>query len=708
MSELKEKKTVIGSDVRILSAKEMTLASNLRSMTDSFRYKANRFCQQQCRINSGQEKYRSILKNLREDESIIVTRFDKGKGIVLMNKDDYLLKMYTIINDSTKFKCLPDDPIIKREFSLINLLKRLLKEESITEQFFKIASPKGSNPGRLYGLPKIHKDDTPLRPVLSALKTFNYGLGKALTQMLSDIIDRKNIVRDSFSFIKELQTLPKSFSQYKMVSFDISSLYTNVPLDETISIILKSLYDTTTTTPPKIKRADMKKLLVHATKKSHFLFDGKVYDQIDGVSMGSPLAPLFAEIFLQDFERKHLSSFENIGILYWKRYVDDTFVLIDSTFSTKVICAKLSQYHRSLQFTGVDEDLITNTLSFLDVLVQRQPDVGFDTKIYRKPTFTRLITRWNSFVPKTYKYNAISTLVYRARKICSSYKSLHEEFQFIRELATDNGYPINFVNSIIGRQLNLDYNPPIPLSPSLNTETAVIRVPYFGSTTHIYAKCLTSAVIKHYPLKKIRVVYDVKDRIGSGFTTKDKIPLELKSGVVYEGKCCKCSESYIGKTYRHLKTRIKEHLSEQTKSVPPKHQKTKPNLKRNKYFSQPTTTTSSYMTRSKTGKLPPSIHNLKNNCLKDLFTQIVLVDKKGETTTPKSSIAKHYYSTGHIFTSNDFRILLTEQHKYRLLIKESMLIRKRQPILNGTDRSVPLYVFPDGIEDMKKKKRIRE
>jgi hypothetical protein len=98
-----------------------------------------------------------------------------------------------------------------------------------------------------------------------------------------------------------------------MVSFDIASLYTNVPLDETIKIILKHLYDGQVKSPP-MDRVDMNDLLDLATKNSHFLFDGKLYDQIDGVSMGSPLAPLLAENFLQDFERKYLSSFKNMDI----------------------------------------------------------------------------------------------------------------------------------------------------------------------------------------------------------------------------------------------------------------------------------------------------------------------------------------------------------------------------------------------------------
>ncbi|CAF3491182.1 unnamed protein product, partial [Rotaria sp. Silwood2] len=143
-------------------------------------------------------------------------------------------------------------------------------KEATWKEFFKISCPKDSNTGRLYGLPKIHKDNTPLRPVLSALGTLNHGLGKALTNMLLDVIERKNMVRDPFSFVEELRTLPKSFCDYRMVLFDISSLYTNVPLDETIEIILKNLYETRTTAPT-IQRDDMKQLLIFVTKNTPFL-----------------------------------------------------------------------------------------------------------------------------------------------------------------------------------------------------------------------------------------------------------------------------------------------------------------------------------------------------------------------------------------------------------------------------------------------------
>ncbi|CAF2089070.1 unnamed protein product, partial [Rotaria magnacalcarata] len=93
-------------------------------------------------------------------------------------------------------------------------------------------------------------------------------------------------------------------------------------------------------------------------------------------------------------------------------------------------------------------------------------------------------------------------------------------------------------------------------------------IPYYGNPTHIYGKRVTTAVAAQYPLKQVRVVYDITARIGHNFTTKDKIPTEFRSGVIYEATCPVCNEKYIGQTCRHLKTRINEHLSYQKRVMP--------------------------------------------------------------------------------------------------------------------------------------------
>ena len=104
------------------------------------------------------------------------------------------------------------------------------------------------------------------------------------------------------------------------ILINFSSLFTNVPLDKTMQICLDKLF--ALANPPKLPRSVLKDLLVFATKRSHFVFDGQYYDQIEGVAMGSPLGPVLANIFMCDFEEKWVMN-NGARPTIWFRYVDD-------------------------------------------------------------------------------------------------------------------------------------------------------------------------------------------------------------------------------------------------------------------------------------------------------------------------------------------------------------------------------------------------
>ncbi|CAF3015737.1 unnamed protein product [Rotaria sp. Silwood2] len=118
------------------------------------------------------------------------------------------------------------------------------------------------------------------------------------------------------------------------------------------------------------------------------------------------------------------------------------------------------------------------------------------------------------------------------------------------------------------RQLHIKNSSPTAVVPELNNGIVVLRVPYFGTESRVYGKRVTSAVAKQHPLKKVRVIYDIADRIGKGFKLKDYLTDELKSGIVYEATCSQCNKSYVGQTFRHLKTRVHEHILDQKKFLP--------------------------------------------------------------------------------------------------------------------------------------------
>ena len=245
------------------------------------------------------------LKSLCRNKTIAICKPDKGNGVVLLDKSNYDRKIMDIVGDSTKFVELSEDPTIKREKSLQEYLYYLKTKGVLDESAYQKVRPQGSKPARIYGLPKLHKPDTSLRPIVSSIGTYGYEISKLLSEILKPLSSNEFTVKDSFSFVNEILTL--SDVQF-MASFDIVSLFTNIPLQEAIDITLDKLFKDSTKVH-NFSRRQLNKLLKLVLKANHFLFNGKIYNQIDGVAMGSSLGPILANIFMSHFEKNALSQF---------------------------------------------------------------------------------------------------------------------------------------------------------------------------------------------------------------------------------------------------------------------------------------------------------------------------------------------------------------------------------------------------------------
>ena len=124
-----------------------------------------------------------------------------------------------------------------------DVLKNLRDKKEISIEQYKDLSPSGSSPGIMYGLGKVHKivtDGLPsFRPILSAISTPTYKLAKFLVPVLEPLTTNDYTIEDSFTFAEELQTFD---SKLVMASFDTESLFTNIPLQETIDPCVENLF----------------------------------------------------------------------------------------------------------------------------------------------------------------------------------------------------------------------------------------------------------------------------------------------------------------------------------------------------------------------------------------------------------------------------------------------------------------------------------
>ena len=158
-------------------------------------------------------------------------------------------------------------------------------------------------------------------------------------------------------------------------------------------------------------RNNFEKLLRMALENNFFNFDGKIYKQTDEVAMGSPLGPSLANAFLCFHEQIWLNDCpEDFKPVYYRRYVDDIFLLFRSPEHLEKFTNYLHTKHENIKFIYEKES--NNLLPFLDILMSRLEN-GFKTSVYHKPTFSGVYSNFNSLIYDQYKIGLILTLLFR-------------------------------------------------------------------------------------------------------------------------------------------------------------------------------------------------------------------------------------------------------------------------------------------------------
>ena len=559
----------------------------------------------------------SILKNLSNHPNIIITSPDKGRGIVIMNKSDYINKINDILSDKTKFTIIDRDvQALTRSLQdrINNFLRELKKKNIISESDYTRCYASGSDVGYLYGLVKTHKPNAPIRPIVSSYNMHNYHFSKFIIPLISHLATSDYVLNNSYQFVDQISAVENP-SQYHMCSFDITSLYTNIPVDETITIILEKIFLSPTQKYHGFSKQEFKKLLELALKDSYFRATGNLYKQIDGLAMGSPLAPVIANIFLCNLENQFLDNCTSqTKPFFYRRYLDDTFILFKTATEAVKFHDYCNQIHPNIKFTTENEE--NGKLSFLDVTVMKE-DGRFNTSVYRKPSFTGKGTNFFSFIFQKYKLCAIKTLLYRAYKISSTAFQFQIEIKFLRNYFLSNNYPNKVFNSVLLKFLSkqLDFKNTYYTASKMSM---YLQLPYIGRVSEDLITDLTNLIGLYYPQVKPMFYFTNHRTIKSFFRLKDR-PLDvMRSNVIYQ-YTCSCDQLYIGSTSVNLYVRTAQHQG----------------------------------VSHRTG------FDLKN--------------------PGKSSIRHHYRNCDFTFSENNFSIIYSTPDAESLRILESILIRKMKP-----------------------------
>lgn len=283
------------------------------------------------------------------------------------------------------------------------------------------------------------------------------------------------------------------------------------------------------------------------------------YKQVDGLAMGSPPAPHLANGWLSQFEE----TIKGDAKMY-DRYMDD--ILRDIKLSqTEDKLKEINSLHPNLKFTAEQEkqeqpQIHMGKLPFLDMKIIHNHQTGeLSSTWYNKPSDTGLIMNYHALAPKRYKRSVVSGFVYRIHRACSTWQNFHESLDKATRILERNQYPPSFYDPIIKASLDSiiigDKQTEVPSSQSATkSEKFPLIIQYRGKCTEDYARALHKC---NAPCSIIMTLRKLKTVLPS---LKPPVEKMMKSGIVYQLKCPRCSACYVGETCRHMNTRLKEHI----------------------------------------------------------------------------------------------------------------------------------------------------
>jgi hypothetical protein len=520
----------------------------------------------------------AAIKELKENKDVVIRKADKSNNYVLLRYCDYKRKLDDILSDTNKFSKLTADPTkdLKRK------LNKIITTINSASNSLKLKKLEGHySPGYIYGNPKIHKNqiDPPLRPIISQIPTPTYEVAKAINKLIVPFMPAQYLLNSTDEFVQLIRSKKPSGI---VASLDVESLFTNVPVETTIDIIVHNVYNHPTLAKPDISATNLTSLLKLCTTEAPFQhIDGTLYYQKDGIAMGSPLGPTFANYYMCHIENQALED-SNIKPYIYCRYIDDIFVDVGSEQQLRELQQKMQELS-VLNFTY--ELNVFNKLPFLDVLIECA-NSEFKTSVYTKPTNTQECLNYDSDAPHRYKEGLINTLLNRAFKICSNWESLHTEIERIKQMLVNNNYPNKLIESKIRTFLHKRHVEDYLLHTQDTTSEdssaveqirpTIVKIYYQNQMSQAYTddersfkKILKEHVI---PVKETTIIQPLiyyKNRKISNFlirnntcnSNKDKCD---KHNVVYqfkcnEGECKSLDNTYIGFTTMTLKDRLYQH-----------------------------------------------------------------------------------------------------------------------------------------------------
>ena len=450
--------------------------------------------------------------------------------------------MHNVISDLKATKLTRGDPTNKYQAQI----KKVIKESTIIDENEKphllISTPLAP---RIFGQIKIHKPDKKMRPVVDC----SHAPSKLLSIFLLNFLKKSNLdtsggeksLRNSLDFVNRLRNVYNN-EDLNMVSFDVKSMYSVIPIDK-MMIIFKNFLQNSKLSNVVIN--ELTKILDIIIHQNYFTFRGEYYEQIFGLPMGGVLSSFLANLYMSVWENEFLQ--DNHDIRFWGRYVDDVYALvhkekIENTFK------ELNNKDTNIQFEMENEE--NGFINFLDLRIERLQN-SFRFEIYRKETDIGRYIDGMSDHSFNQKYASINYMIHRLISLQLDNEKYKKEENYIFGIAKANNLNLNHVRSIFTKKHRIHQLDGITTHQGRNiSQNKWSKMTYIEGLSEKLGK-----ILRNY---QVNLAYkphaNIKDSFYMG---KDRIESDKRSGIYKLN--CKCGSEYIGQTKRFIKQRVNEH-----------------------------------------------------------------------------------------------------------------------------------------------------
>ena len=404
---------------------------------------------------------KTALKNLKNNKNIIIKKADKNSSIVVMNTLDYINKVDAMLSDTNVYTPVVIDDTWTVKLHSDDILRNIKTKGYINDKQFRYLTTYKPKIPVFYGIPKIHKKNNPLRPIVSQINGPTHKINLYIHELLETSEGEiPYLFKDTtafLNFIEDYKSTP--FSSVILVTMDVTSLYTNIPHSEAITYILEQ-YDNTldkwanySESVNPVDKDTLKILLEHMLSNCTFEFNNKMYKQNYGTPMGAAASVRIANIFMYKLLLKFLNSYNGKKPDKLGRLIDDIFFIWIYTEDEQIqFCDNLNAFHNTIKF---ELNYSTQEVNFLDTTVYVKNGT-LHTKLYVKPTDKKKYLHFTSSHPRHIKKSIPFSQALRYRRIIDEESILKTEIDKLKHKFIRRDYPPDQINQQIDRIFTLE------------------------------------------------------------------------------------------------------------------------------------------------------------------------------------------------------------------------------------------------------------